>query len=370
LDTAYYNQTFGPNQWAEADVVWTPGAGIDVPTVRNNGGDLYDFWFDGTNHVQINKRIGGSYSTVGTSTTVAPTTFKARLEAQGTTLRAYVDGTLVLTTTDSSIASGQPGLLGANGTGGSADNWNGGDLPYDLAAPQPPLAVLGPVGGGGYATGANGSAITCPNWSVTAGDLLVVAVGACGGPAGQASQWSLTGGGLTWTRRVEANQSGVAYCSNAAIFTAVAASTTTISNLNPVHANCLQTMYALYRVTGYLSATPVGATAALADNSTDGQKDITLSATPAASSTILAFAFVNMADSNSTKKIDHGASDGWTERFDFGPSMTAANMWGCWEGQAKNNHGLTRVRWDDILPAGVTAASYSFAGAAIEIKSA
>ena len=56
---------------------------------------------------------------------------KIRMEVQGTTLRLYVDGVLWLSGTDTSIATGQPGILG-NGPG-VLDNFRAGDLPYTPA---------------------------------------------------------------------------------------------------------------------------------------------------------------------------------------------------------------------------------------------
>jgi hypothetical protein len=103
---------------------------------------------------------------------------------------------------------------------------------------------------------------------------------------------------------------------------------------------------------------------------TDGQQDITLSATPASTSVLLAVCYMNADDNNATKKIDHGAGDGWTEDFDFSPSMSSTNQWGQWEGQRKTSPTLTRVRWDDIKPATVTATTYSFSACAVEVKAA
>jgi hypothetical protein len=224
-------------------------------------------------------------------------------------------------------------------------------------------------GGGNYISSGNATALTMPSWSVTAGELLVVAVGGCGsGSTGLTSQWTLSGGGLAWTEHVDVCQTS-SFCATVAFYSAIATTTTSITNLAALGSSVLQVMYARWRVTG-MHATPIGATAALADFSTDGQKDITLSATPASSSVVLAVAFENMDDNNATKKIDHGTSDGWTEDFDFGPSMTGANMWGAWQAQRKTSPSLTRVRWDDIKPATTTATTYTFAGAAIEIKSA
>ena len=135
---SYYDAAFSADQWAEADVDnEQDNQGVIFPVVRmgsSAGGDLYYYWIGspGTRQFQINKRQGGSYSTVVSSGGPMPTgPFKARLEIQGATLRAYADGVLVATGTDSSpITTGKPGILSANGTGGTLDNFRAGDLPY------------------------------------------------------------------------------------------------------------------------------------------------------------------------------------------------------------------------------------------------
>jgi hypothetical protein len=127
-----YNQTFAADQWSEADVAGTVEGGTSIgPAVRINGDDLVYMWFSNIPaRVTIWKRIGGAYTQLATNSTAPLAAFRARLEVQGTTYRAYIDGALVATGTDSSLATGQPGVLGANGAGATLDNWRGGDLPY------------------------------------------------------------------------------------------------------------------------------------------------------------------------------------------------------------------------------------------------
>lgn len=129
-NTARYDHTFAADQWAEADVT-TVDIGSLLPIVRINGADLYYLWMGNVAGVlEIWKRVGGSYSKVGSSA-ACPTSYKARLEAEGTTLRAYINGTLAITATDSSIATGQPGMLGSdNSSAQTLDNWRSGDMPY------------------------------------------------------------------------------------------------------------------------------------------------------------------------------------------------------------------------------------------------
>jgi hypothetical protein len=134
LNTARYNNTVGADQYSEGDVTGISGSSVVFPCVRfTTGGDFYYVWVLSSNIV-INKRVGGAYSQVGPTGPAFTSAFKCRLEAQGTALRLYVDGVLTISTTDSSIATGQPGLTGI-GTTSKLDNWAGGDY-----TPPPPVA--------------------------------------------------------------------------------------------------------------------------------------------------------------------------------------------------------------------------------------
>ena len=247
----------------------------------------------------------------------------------------------------------------------------------DTVVPSGLVLTMGAFGFGNSVSGDQPPrSLTLPNWPVTAGELLLVGLGGCCSNEIQGDPyWLLSGGGLTWTR-VEARRS-TAYVSSSAIFWAVATTTTTITNLlAQTSTKGLQVDYALAKVTGFNASTPIGATAGVADDSADGPKDITLSATPAASSRIFAVAFVNSEHEATGKGIDHGASAGWSEAFQFGPAGTGGDPnggdwpWGTFEGQTKTGHTSTTVHWDDLKTAGQSHGTYNFAGCAIEIKAA
>ena len=236
--------------------------------------------------------------------------------------------------------------------------------------------VQGAYGGGVFKQGGippEQESMDLPDWAVTAGELLIVGLGTCKGdtPPDIADPfWSLTGGGLTWTRQVKAHNSAL-FTAETAIFTAIATSTTTITDMVGVpNSNNLSVCYTYAKATGYNASSPIGATAGVADGSLDGQKDITLSGTPASTSYIYAVAFENADDNATSKGIDHGSSAGWTEAFDNGPAMTGGQIYGVWEGQYKTGHTSTTVRWDDIKPAAQSGTTFSFAGCAIEIRAA
>lgn len=134
LHTSYYDRPFAADQWSEADVVWDTGGAMSCLCVRFNGanGDLYYTWRNSLNFA-IYKRQGWSWSQVGSDgpAVTLGVQMKVRLEAEGTTIRMYVDGALVITADDpSGMTDGQAGLLASNGMGATYDNWRGGNLPF------------------------------------------------------------------------------------------------------------------------------------------------------------------------------------------------------------------------------------------------
>ncbi len=76
----------------------------------------------------------GAETTVALVSTPGTGSVTLRLEVEGTTIRSYVNGTLVDTRTDASLASGPPGLIayGGNTAGAGnttyATNWSAEDL--------------------------------------------------------------------------------------------------------------------------------------------------------------------------------------------------------------------------------------------------
>ena len=224
----------------------------------------------------------------------------------------------------------------------------------------------GVFGSGNYVGGDQPPAnLALPNWAVTQSELLVVGVGGVGSNEVHGNPYFLlTGGGLTWTRQVEARRPSGVYLSASAIFTAVATSTTTINDMRlQTSTKSLNVCWSYAKATGFSA---VGAKAAVADDSTDGVKNITFDVAPAASSIEFAVAFVNANDNVSGKNITPGTTDGWSEDFDYSGSMNVSNAWGSWQGQRKTGTTSQNVRWDD-LSSGVTT-TYHFAGCAIEVK--
>lgn len=102
--------------------------------------NYYYLALNNSNRVELGKRVSGSNTIIAsTSFTVATGTwYSLRLDVTGTTLRGFVNGTQVLSGTDSSIASGRTGLA-ASYTSASFD-----DVVVTSAASSPtPTAVTG-----------------------------------------------------------------------------------------------------------------------------------------------------------------------------------------------------------------------------------
>lgn len=83
--------------------------------------------------------VGGSYTQIGSGSTIPTLGQIAYLSMVGTTITYKLDGTTQASVTDSTIASGQAGAFGAASTNNAIfDDWEGGDF-----------------GGGGAATPSN-----------------------------------------------------------------------------------------------------------------------------------------------------------------------------------------------------------------------
>lgn len=123
-----------PDHWVEADAVTAIGlyTVINARTSPSDRGlNTYIAYLDPFTEVAwIGKVVGGGFSTI----TSAATGFKAdpnkiRLECEGTALRFYFNGTLVVSTTDPSLTSGN--YCGTNANENALyDNFRCGPLPY------------------------------------------------------------------------------------------------------------------------------------------------------------------------------------------------------------------------------------------------
>lgn len=134
--------SFSANQYSEI-ITSTNALGVDShgggPTVHASSGDNYYRFFCNLanlgNECQIIKVVAGVASAVAGSSGPINHTMAAgdqmRLEIIGTTLTAYINGTLVLTGTDSSLTTGSPGVAAyytSSSHTGLVNGFEGGDI--------------------------------------------------------------------------------------------------------------------------------------------------------------------------------------------------------------------------------------------------
>jgi hypothetical protein len=137
---AYVNAAFGNNQYSQIAITATPLALDDwiAPAVRikNNGQTLYAalYWNDrvaGRFDATIYKRVNGTYTPISSSYPfqgALPAGTILTLSVQGNNLLLYQDGNLIISTNDTSIASGGfPGIV-SSGASATANNWGGDSI--------------------------------------------------------------------------------------------------------------------------------------------------------------------------------------------------------------------------------------------------
>ena len=144
---AYYSATsFGNDQFSQATVINVATfyqavtvRGITSGTLRNyyagghanndTGHKKYTIWKEVASVISI---LANHASEVVTANDVL------YLEVSGTTLTLKANGVTKVTTTDSDLSSGQPGLRDDHNVGSTAmfDDWSGGDLSAGITYPQ------------------------------------------------------------------------------------------------------------------------------------------------------------------------------------------------------------------------------------------
>jgi esterase/lipase superfamily enzyme len=164
LNSAYWSaDTFGADQFAQATLPNSSGSqyGPGI-AVRLNGATGYFLWYGNSAGVVSLWRMDGSSSwtlLASSSALSVAATDVWRIEAVGSTLTGFQNGTQVVRATDTRYSSGAPGVwlyYGAN----QVTNWSGGDVP-----PATGYTV------GGTATGLSGTLVLQDN----GGDDLSVA---------------------------------------------------------------------------------------------------------------------------------------------------------------------------------------------------
>lgn len=155
----YAGAVSSPDQYSQATMVSAPSSQDWGPAVRIGGaghtttpeGYFFDVYIGGSSG-GVQKHVNGAFTIIAaTASSVAPGD-TLRIEVEGTALRGYKNGVLLTSTTDTSLASAGNGVgFFIYETGGSIDDWSGGDLT------APPATAAGQYGWGTYGGGTYGS---------------------------------------------------------------------------------------------------------------------------------------------------------------------------------------------------------------------
>ncbi len=97
---------------AQADIKLNSGADGQLMFRYTNPDNYYAVRLDSGGAVKLVKVVRGKESTVATSTYATATSVPVKVSASGTSIKAWVDGTLKIDTTDSDLATGTVALAG------------------------------------------------------------------------------------------------------------------------------------------------------------------------------------------------------------------------------------------------------------------
>lgn len=120
------------DHWVEADIAGFSGQNIMLHARSSGpiGQNMYLAWLAGDGTSKIGKIVGGNYTELSIGSNYGVSDYKARLEVEGTAIRLYRNGTLVLSVTDSLLDIGNYVGLSASFNTSSFDNFRCGPLPY------------------------------------------------------------------------------------------------------------------------------------------------------------------------------------------------------------------------------------------------
>jgi hypothetical protein len=120
--------TFFTDQFAEATVTSLNGTTDFIgPSVRVAAGSNWYSCFENSTTVFIQKEVAGTFTNITNTASTGAAGDVLRIEAQGSNLTCYKNGAVILTATDSALATGSPGMQLA-GNVATLDNWTGGNL--------------------------------------------------------------------------------------------------------------------------------------------------------------------------------------------------------------------------------------------------
>lgn len=133
---AYYNAVSAPNdQWSSLVITAAGGGHGPCVVVRAAvGADSYYAFCPidaGGDAFDLAKVVAGAYTSLSSDFSAWAPGDTIKIEAQGTTIRGFINGVEVASVTDSALASGQFGIvIGGESplTNRVGDNWSGGDF--------------------------------------------------------------------------------------------------------------------------------------------------------------------------------------------------------------------------------------------------
>ena len=175
-----------------------------------------------------------------------------------------------------------------------------------------------------------------------------------------ANDLTITGGGLTWTSRVsQTGPTGWAYAER--VWTAPVSTGASMTIGADAGAFAIENYRVeVYEYSDYNTGSPVGGIAVGTDADGNDAASITLSATPATTSEVLAFSTVVLNGAAGTFTTE---GSGWTELFD-----TSRDGWWCFESQVRGSSTSTDVSWADLNTLDTLATGAAMV--ALEIKEA
>jgi hypothetical protein len=208
--------------------------------------------------------------------------------------------------------------------------------------------------------------------------LLVVVVGLLGlhSPGGDVpatASSTLSGGSLTWTKRVSGNTGdidtfygGLHEIWTAPVTTGASMTLTWANSGDQIGASdATRVALQVFDLTGYDTSTPTGGTASDTTLGTSGSGPLTLSGAPASDSVVIASRYINQ---NGTTNITATAGSGWSEIYDH-DAVSGSEGYACLETQQRTGSTSTSVSWVEIN-ANAQAVFGEAIGLALEIKAA
>lgn len=123
--------SFGDDVFAQATVKKLPSGSTYVGVaVRHTSSQCYLARWT-SSQLRLTKWFSGVFTTLGTDAAAPSVNDVVRIEAVGSSISVYLNGSLAIgPVTDTDLTTGPPGVFGSDGGDGSAqlDDWSGGDL--------------------------------------------------------------------------------------------------------------------------------------------------------------------------------------------------------------------------------------------------